>query len=193
MPILALDIKRLLIVRWAKAVEHFQAVDASPTGQQFLATIAQAIAATIKKVAFNLSLPCHDLDQAMQSAGFPSGIEAPIARIGKDAQEAIDRDEHTLHSMDRDAAKVLESAVIVAIGAVVAGMYEVDLLAFAGAIVECSQAVGEKSGTHQAIRAFQTKQNVFLRDLLCLLDGRRLEDVFQWIYCLWDLQVQEGT
>jgi hypothetical protein len=182
------DIKRLIIIRWAKAVDHFPSGDSAPASVLFQSKIAQAIATTVRKVAGNLSIPAHELDQVIQSPNFPVGIEGPIRRIGKEAQDGIDRDEQSIRSADREIARTLESAVIVMLAGVVAKMYERDMRGFTEAIVEYTQVVVDKTAANLATRTFQGKQNLFLRDLLCLLDGKRLEDIFQWIYCLWELK-----
>jgi hypothetical protein len=186
--ILQTDIKRLLIVRWAKSIDHFTSGEPTPASIQFQSKIAQAIAATVRKVAINVSIQVYDLEQVIQSPNFPAGIEGPIRRIGKEAQDGIERDEQSVRSADKEIATTLETAVIVMLAGVVAGMYERDMKAFTEAIVEYTQAVVDRTAANLAKGAFETKQNLFLRDLLCLLDGKRLDDLFQWIYCLWELK-----
>jgi hypothetical protein len=193
MEALGQEIKRLLIVRWAKATDHFHVGEGAPSVIHFQLKMAQAISSMVRKVASNLGIACHELDQAIQSPSFPAGIEVPIRKLGKVAQEAIEREEQAVRYFDMVSGRVLQSAVLVVIGAMVVGMYELDLRMYDEAIVEYGQAVVDRTAVHQAVRTFQGKQGVFLRDLLCFLDGRRFDEIFQWIYCLWELKAGEGS
>jgi hypothetical protein len=185
---IAFDLKHTLIVRWAKAADHFQFSEKGSTAVNFQTKIATAIANMIRKVGVSLSMPVHSLEHAIASQSFPTGIEMPIRRLGKEAQDNLDRDELPCRPVDRDGCLVLRAASLAVIAGVVAGMYEIDLNAYRQAIVEFTQSIGDRGGMRQATQTFQARQNIYLRDLLCLLDGKRFDDVFQWIYCLWDLK-----
>jgi hypothetical protein len=175
-----IEIKRLLIVIWSKSYPScLQSGDSS--NASFQQKMGQSILITLKKVATNIGIPCSDLEGVGMVAA-----ETIVKRIGQVAQGAIDKD-------DTIGARALAAAALAMLGGAVVGLYEVDMRAFAQGIVEYVQvAIDRPSATEQARYVLQQKQLVFLREMLCLLDGRRFDESFQWIYCLWELRGRDS-
>jgi hypothetical protein len=182
LPQVAMEIKRFLLVTWAKAYGICaQPVEgASPEFQQ---KMIQFIVIMLKKVAASVGIV----------GSLEGAPDAMAKRVGGMAQDAIDREEQVKRPADVAGARFLVGSALAMIGGAVAGMYESDLKTFAQGIVDYTQAIVDRaSSADQARHVLQQKQATFLREMLCLLDGRRSDEVFQWIYCLWDLRGREG-
>jgi hypothetical protein len=182
---LFVDLKRFLIVIWS--IGYSQTLQQVDSGSAiFQQKIGQLIIATIQKVATDIGLQCKDLDSGE--------AEQAIQLIRKSAQDGLNREEENKRSFDPPGTRLLLGPVLVMIGGVVVGMYEFDLKMLAQTIVDYVEVVIDRGGPlDHAKHTLQQKQGLFLRELLCLLDGRRFDDVFQWIYCLWELRAKEST
>jgi hypothetical protein len=76
--------------------------------------------------------------------------------------------------------------VLEVFGDAVVGMYASDCDALAAKAVNYIAAVAVKDRTEDARKDLIQAQTAFLKATVCLLDGRRYEEPFQWIYCVWE-------
>jgi hypothetical protein len=87
---------------------------------------------------------------------------------------------------------VLYCLTLSSLAGAVVGMYQVDCDAFAAKVVEYAAAVANKERVDEFKRDVIIAQTAFLKDILCLLDGKRYDEPFQWIYCTWEFR-EGGT
>jgi hypothetical protein len=184
------DLRRRLIVAWCSGIARCLQSPESPTQERFYAKVAAAAVETVSRACKAVQIACDDLVAAVPQ--FPTDVEPAVARIMKEAQDALDREASRFPAYDRPGLKVMYCLTLSALAGAVVGMYQVDCDAFAAKVVEYATAVANKDRVEEAKRDVIIAQTAFLKDILCLLDGRRYDEPFQWIYCTWEFR-EGGT
>jgi hypothetical protein len=185
------DLKRWLIVTWCAGIVRCLQPAESPTQEHFFIKLAHFSAETIAKACRGVQISSDDLIQAV--GHFPDGVEAAVQRISREAQDAIDREAARVVPFDKPGLKLVYNMALEALAGAVVGMYASDCEALSSKVVDYTAAVATKERTEDARGDLIQMQTAFLKATLCLLDGRRYEEPFQWIYCVWGFRNDGGV
>jgi hypothetical protein len=185
------DLKRWLIVTWCSAIVRCLQPAESPTQEHFFIKLAHFCAETVAKACRGVQISSDDLSQAV--GHFPDGVDAAVQRITREAQEALDREAARVLPFDKSGLKVVYNVALEALAGAVVGMYPSDCDALAAKAVDFTAAVATKDRMEDTRKDLSQVQTAFLKATLCLLDGRRYEEPFQWIYCLWGFRSDGGA
>jgi hypothetical protein len=135
-----------------------------------------SVSLTITTLATQLGIQVDDVIQTPQAAA---------ARIIREAAAATEHNLERAPPFDvQNLRFVLDLATAVLAG-VAAGLWAADVEPFVGKIVDFTAAVIAKTGVDDARKEAVAAEAVFLRQLATLLDGRRWDDVYQFIFCVW--------
>jgi hypothetical protein len=134
-------------------------------------------------------IPCEDLVQTAATyadTGRSEGLADAAARV-----EAAVGELEMDAPCDRGHVVLALNFALLTLAGVVVGMYPADIALVSRKIVEFTAAACEGQGGDDKKAALMQVQATYLRDMLGLLDGKRYEEVFQWPFALWTLQVPD--
>jgi hypothetical protein len=122
------------------------------------------------------------------SQGDGSRIEPTSLQVSMLAQTGLNNSLGAVAPLDPPNAEFLLNLAVVALSGIVIGMYQTDIENLAVRVVDFAKRAVDKRRVEEAKRDLMTVQTKFLRDMLCLLDGKRYDEPFQHIFCLWSLR-----
>jgi hypothetical protein len=144
------------------------------------------------KVGPAISIFIDDLIGAIEA--FPDGVATCAERIRGQAEEAINRETAKTPPRDPIGLKIVSELALTMLAAVVTGMYQVDCEWFSAKIVDFVVAlVGDPRKRDRATTEVLAAQTRFLRAMLCFMDGRRCEENFHWMFCVWPFRTAEQS
>jgi len=176
------DLKRFLIITWCSGILKCVRSADSDAAISFYSLLARNCAQTVSKIGPGLSIFCDDLNQALSH--FPDGVDTSVRRIIREARESLDREAAKSPPHLAPALPVAYELALTVMAAVVVGMYSQDCEAMAARAVEyATEAIGERRD--EPAMSARDAQARFIRDVTLFMDGRRYEENFHWVFCVW--------
>jgi hypothetical protein len=171
------DLRRHILVVWCSAVPKCL------KQHDFYRSVLSSVTVMISTLANRLGIRADDIIQAPQAAA---------ARIQRDAAEATDRGLGQVPPYDPQNLKFVLDLAAAVISGVAAGLWAADVEQLVGRIVEFTEAVIAEARVDDAKKEVVAAEGVFLRQLATLLDGRRWDEVYQFVFCVWDRRTAEA-
>jgi hypothetical protein len=188
---LGLDIRRHIVATWCGAIVKCQQPADTHSAQMFYARVAQNAGNTVVKASSALGIQTGELLRAVTAfaeEGKSEGVAAAAKQIAKEAVDATDREIAKVLPHDLQNLRFLMDSAVIMLAGIAARMYPVDVDRFAAKVVEYTQAVLNRNQVDAARKALVQTQQIFMRDMVCLLDGQRYDEPFQFIFCIWGLR-----
>jgi hypothetical protein len=186
-----LDIRRCLVSYWCRAIVRCLQPADDPLGERFFGKLAVNAANTVARIGATLGLACDDLVKVVtlfESDGIREGVEAAAVKLATEVEGVLKSSTARIPALDADDWRLVLNLCVITLSGIAVNMYQADLAILAGKIVEYTQLSVEKKKTLDNRKELLIAQGNFLRDLLCLLDGERYNEPFQYIYCLWPMK-----
>jgi hypothetical protein len=190
---LGLDLRRHIVAIWCGAIVKCQQPADTHSAQMFYARVAQNAGNTVVKASAALGIQSAELLRAVTAfaeEGKSDGVAAAAKLVAKEAADAADREIAKVSPHDLQNLRFLMDSAVIVLAGIAAGMYPVDVDRFAAKIVDYTQAVLNRNQVDAARKALVQTQDVFMRDMVCLLDGQRYDEPFQFIFCIWGLRAK---
>jgi hypothetical protein len=172
-----LDLRRHVLGVWCAAVPKCL------KQHDFYRAVLGAVTRMITALAAQVGIHADDVIQAPQAAA---------ARIIREAAEVTERGFDRGTPFDQQNLKFVLDLTTTAIAGIAAGLWAADVEPFVGRIVDFTAAVIAKAGVDDAKKDVVAAEAVFLKQLATLLDGRRWDDVYQFIFCVWGRRTAEA-
>jgi hypothetical protein len=181
--------QRFMIGALSKAIlRAVQKADSSNV-VSFYGDIARGCARTIVKLAPALSIFVADLIDAIEK--FPEGVGECAGRIRTEAENVVGKEAVMTSPHRQTGLQIVKQLVLTLLAAVTVGMYQVDCVAFSAKIFDFVTALQDQRKRDEATREVLAAQTRFLGMLLCFMDGRRCEEDFYWMFCVWPFRVAQ--
>jgi hypothetical protein len=153
--------------------------------------------ATLAKVAAPLGINCEELLQAVSGfadRGVADGIVPAAQAVAAEAQREIDADIAKTPTCDQGHWLLMLQFALYTIAGLVVGMYQFDIDVLTEQVVEYTNAALAKQQIDAKRRELFMAKDVYLKDLLQFLDGKRYDKEFQFIFAVFQLPNPElGT
>jgi hypothetical protein len=190
------DIRRTMIVLWCNSLSKCLQPAENQAAKTFYTRVAVNAATTISKLGSSIGIKADDLVKAanlFSAQGDGSRIEPTALQVSMLAQTELNDSVGAVPAMDLLNMQFLLNVAVVALSGIVIGMYQTDIENLATRVVDFAKRVVDKRRVEDAKRDLMTVQTKFLRDMLCLLDGKRYDEPFQHIFCLWSLRELDSS
>jgi hypothetical protein len=192
-----LNIRRYFVVTWCAAVIKCAQPWDSPNGRVYYSKLATNASNTIAKVAGTLGINCDDLLLAVAGftdAGIASEVPPAAQAVAAQAQREMDADLAKTPPCNHGQWLLMLNFALYTIAGIVVGMYQVDIDVLTEQLVEYTNAAIAKQQIDAKKRELFRVRDVYLKDLLELLDGQRYDVAFQYIFAIFQLPNPElGT
>jgi hypothetical protein len=183
---IGVEIRRHLIVIWCEGIIRCAEAATSDT-QVFFSRLVAYAANTVARTAESLSVVYEYLFSAVEGIGDPATrpkVQAAPGRIAKMVQAATDIETSQTPPCDMGHLRWLKNIVLIMMAGIIVGMFQADTDELAGKVITFTKSTIEQNSVEQAKYELQQKVGVFLTDMLGMLDGRRYEQPFQFVFCL---------
>jgi hypothetical protein len=177
----SVDLRRHIFVVWCSAVP--KCLKQHDFYRSVLGSVLSSVTVMISTFANRLGIRADDIIQAPQAAA---------ARIQRDAAEATDRGLGQVPPYDPQNLKFVLDLAAAVISGVAAGLWAADVKQLVGRIIEFTEAVIAEARVDDAKKEVVAAEGVFLRQLATLLDGRRWDEVYQFVFRVWDRRTAEA-
>jgi hypothetical protein len=193
----SVEIRRTMLLHWCNSLTKCLQPAETNSAKTFYARVALNCLNTIAKLGGPLGIGVEDLTQAVNqfsSSGEGDGIEPAILRITMLAQTELNNSWGRTPPVDLANLQVVLNLACLVLSGITIGMYDVDVDNLVNRIADFVKRVVEKERHAEAAKKeLLISQTKFLRDMLCLLDGKRYDEPFQHVFCLWSLKSSDPT
>jgi hypothetical protein len=191
------EIRRTILIHWCSSLTKCLQPADTNSAKTFYARVALNCLNTISKLSGPLGITVDDLTHAVNqfsSNGETDGIEPATLRISMLAQTELNNSWGKIPPADLGNYQVLLNIACLILSGITIGMYQSDVQGMGDRIADFTKRVVDKERhLESAKKELLISQTKFLRDMLCLLDGKRYDEPFQHIFCLWSLRSSDSN
>ena len=180
-------IRRHMLRTWCERLSMC-AQSTGPNAKVYVTKLAGHIMNTITKISNSLSVNNETLGREVSSfvnGEGGDGIAPAAAAIVSQMNDLMKQDLE--NPFDEANMKLFLDYAMVILCGVVVGLYKQDLERFAARAVEYTRSVVTRGDFESAKQKLVSAKKEFMSELLCFLDGKRYEDSFQYVYCIWEM------
>ena len=160
----------------------------APNAKVYITKLAGHIMNTISRLADSLSVNNETLAREVSSFVSGEGGNGIAPAAGAIVSQMNDLMKQDLENpFDEPNMKFFLDYAMAMLCGVLVGLYKQDLEKLAARAVEYTRSVVTRGDFESAKQKLVAVKKEFMSELLCFLDGKRYEDSFQYVYCVWEM------